>query len=105
MESLLEDAFDYMAGNAFWALKLPKLMEYNFKAFKKVLKLHKQTYVKRKAESPQNLGAYLTLSEQEEMIEEYCNTHQISSKRISIIMEYAIAVTAEEKYYTTIKHF
>ena len=95
----MEDAFDYMAGNGFLALKLPKLMNFNFKAFKKVLKLHKQTYLKRRSESPQNLGVYLTLSEQEEMIEEYCNTQQMASKRISIIMEYAIALSPEEKYY------
>lgn len=97
MESLLEDAFDYMAGNGYLALKLPKLMDYNFKAFKKVLKLHKQTFLKRKAESPQSMGVYLTLSEQEEMIEEYCNKHQIATKKLSIMMEYAVASTPEEK--------
>lgn len=95
MDSLLEECFDYMANVGFVPLKSPSIIAFNLKTFRKIMRLHKETYMRRQAAS--NPGRFLLLKEQEELVEEYCNANSLEDRKVQFIMELMFAQDSEEK--------
>ena len=98
MESLLKSAFDHMVTTNFTCLKTPQLMTISIHALKTILQIHKETYEAHSQTHPQHTSQFLTVTEQEELIDEYCNINKCHERRVQLKMNFLCATTHNEQY-------